>query len=59
MAFIRRSALRATVTAQSFYAAPAARRTTQLLGRRFYASGKGYDEHKTSDLPWCVLFSEN
>jgi hypothetical protein len=54
MAFVRRSALRATIAAQSFSAAPVARRTTQLLGRRFYASGKGHDEHKTSDLPWCV-----
>jgi hypothetical protein len=55
MAFARRSALRATLAAQSFYAAPIVRRTTQLLGRRFYASGKGSDEHKTSDLPWYEI----
>lgn len=58
MALARRSALRSTIAAQSLYAAPAARRTTQLLGHRFYASNQGYQEgHKTGDLPWYVSFS--
>lgn len=59
MALARRSALRATIAAQSLHAAPVARRSTQLLGRRFYASKQGYQEgHKTSDIPWYVVCPE-
>jgi len=55
MVFVRRSVLRAANAAQAFRAAPFVRRSGQVLGRRFYSSGKGHEEHKTSDLPWYVL----
>lgn len=53
MVFARRSLLRATFAAQSLRASPVCL-PGQTLGRRFYASGHGGEEHKSSDLPWCV-----
>lgn len=51
MAFARRSLRGMTTAARSFRTAPVSR-PGQLLGRRFYSSGKGYEEHTSSDLPW-------
>lgn len=50
----RRSAFRAITAAQAFRAVPVAQRSTRLLGRRFYSSEKGHEQHRTSDLPWSV-----
>lgn len=54
MVVARRSLLRTTSAAQFLRAGPVIRRPGQTLGRRFYASGHGGEEHKSSDLPWCV-----
>lgn len=54
MVLARRSFRGLATAARSFRAAPVARRSGQVLGRRFYSSGKGYEEHATSDLPWYV-----
>lgn len=54
MVFARRSLRSVATAARSFRAAPVSRRSGQVLGRRFYASGKGYEEHASSDLPWYV-----
>lgn len=53
MVFARRSIFRAATAAQSFRAAPVARQSAQILGRRFNStSGSYHPGHKTSDLPW-------
>lgn len=53
MVFARRSIFRAATAAQSFRAAPVARRSAQLLGRRFQSTGGSYEKgHASSDLPW-------
>ncbi|KAJ5584954.1 uncharacterized protein N7459_004754 [Penicillium hispanicum] len=54
MVFARRSALRAFTAMQVFRTAPVARGSARMLGRRFASTGKGYVEHKTSDLPWLL-----
>ena len=58
MVFARRSALRAVNATRALRTAPVTTRSSQLLGRRFYSSGKndkGYDDHTTSDILWYVL----
>jgi hypothetical protein len=52
MVFARRSLRGVATAARSFRASPVTRRSGQVLGRRFYASGKGCEEHASSDLPW-------
>lgn len=53
MVFARRSLRGVATAARSFRSAPVTR-PGQALGRRFYASGKGHEEHASSDLPWYV-----
>ncbi|KAJ6183035.1 hypothetical protein N7485_001677 [Penicillium canescens] len=53
MVFARRSIFRAATVAQSFRAAPVARRSAQALGRRFNSTGGSHEQgHASSDLPW-------
>ena len=54
MVFVHRSVSRAVSAAQTLRAAPVSRGSAQTLGRRFASTGKAYEEHKSSDLPWCV-----
>lgn len=52
-----RSAFRAITASQIFRTAPIARQPQhRQLGRRFYASGKGYKEYLSSNIPWSVSF---
>lgn len=55
----RRSALRALSATQTFRALPTAQRSSGFLGRRFYSSEKGHENHRSSDLPWYVPLFQN
>ncbi|KAK5791690.1 hypothetical protein VI817_006999 [Penicillium citrinum] len=61
MVLARRSLRGVASAARSFRAAPIARRSGQVLGRRFYSSEKGekgFEDHSTSDMPWYVQLDQ-